>query len=121
MKSEFPPNRLVRGSKFVVVKYGVGDDSVTSFESSWMTNKEGIKYIHGTWGRDENKGRSSNYRELLNLVESMEEIEENDEMEGAEIFLFTGNTVAEATAHKGSSSSKLLFDLVIRLKNIEIK
>ena len=86
-----------------------------------MTNKECIKYRYSTWGRNENKDKSPNYRELLSLVESIEEMEEIDELGGAEIFLFTGNTVAEATVHKGSSSSKLLFDLVIRLKNIEIK
>ena len=34
MKSDFPPNRLVKSSEIVVVKYGFGDASYTGFGSS---------------------------------------------------------------------------------------
>ena len=38
---------------------------------------------------------SSNYRELLNLVELLEEAMASGALEGAEVFLFPDNTTAE--------------------------
>ena len=65
-------------------------------------------------------GASSNYRELRNLVESIEEGVADGSFEGAEIFLFTDNSVAEAAYYKGNTPSRPLFDLVLRLRKIEI-
>ena len=58
---------------------------------------------------------SSNYRELRNLVESLEKSGSAGELEGKEIFVFMDNSTAEAVIHKGSSSSPLLYELVVRL------
>ena len=58
---------------------------------------------------------TSNYRELRNLVESLERSGVAGELNGKEIFLFTDNSTAEAVIHKGSSTSPLLYDLVTRL------
>ena len=41
-------------------------------------------------------------------------------MEGAEVFIFTDNTVAEAAFFKGNSPSRALFELIIRLRKIEM-
>ena len=44
------------------------------------------------------------------------------ELEGFEIILFTGdNSVSECVAFKGNSSAELLFELVLRLWNLEMK
>ena len=45
----------------------------------------------GCWGSDVN-GKSSNYRELKNLVDSMISLTRQENLEGTEIFLFTDNT-----------------------------
>ena len=40
---------------------------------------------------------------------------------GTELFLFMDNSTAESAFDKGSSSSRLLFELVLRLRNLEMK
>ena len=62
---------------------------------------------------------SSNLRELKNLVQTLEKMDEK-ELEGVEMFLFTDNSTAEAAFYKGSSSSEWLFDLVVRLSVLEM-
>jgi hypothetical protein len=42
-------------------------------------------------------------------------------MGGSEFFIFTDNSTAEAAFWKGTSKSPLLFELVLRLKELEIK
>ena len=78
-----------------------------------------IDFRFGTWGSD-NIGKSSNYRELKNLVETIEIMHRKEELDGVELFIFTDNSVAERAFYKGSSSSKELFELILRLKRIEV-
>ena len=42
-------------------------------------------------------------------------------LEGYEIFMFTDNSTAEAAFCKGTSSSPLLFELVLELKRLEVE
>jgi hypothetical protein len=65
--------------------------------------------------------RSSNWRELNNLVEAVDRIVNENGMRGSEIFIFTDNLTAEAAFWKGTSQSPLLFELVLRLKTIEME
>ena len=44
-----------------------------------------------------------------------------DELKGKEVFIFTNNLVAESIASKGSLSSPLLFELVVRLYKLEMQ
>ena len=69
------------------------------------------------WGDDGN-GKSSNWRELTNLVETLEGEAREGRLQGCEVFVFTDNSTAEAAFFKGTSSSILLFDLVLRLRKI---
>jgi hypothetical protein len=79
-----------------------------------------LRFRHGLWGRDNSK-KSSNYRELHNLVEAIEEGVKDGSLHGSELFLFTDNTVAEAAFYKGNTSaSKVLFELIVRLRMIEM-
>ena len=119
MESGEPPKRLVCGGKLLVARYGFGDASGAGFGSSWQSI-DGVKYRYGTWGCD-NIDKSLNYREMRNLVETVEQMEKEENLDGIELFLFTDNAVAEAAMFKGSSSSRLLFELVLRLKEIEIR
>ena len=63
---------------------------------------------------------SSNYRELRNLTDTLEAMADDGELKGTEWFVFTDNSTAESAYAKGSSSSKLLFELVLRLRKLEM-
>jgi hypothetical protein len=119
-EGEEPALRLVRGSLIQYVGYGFGDASGSGFGSSWL-NKSGELVIRiGMWNK-EGVDTSSNYRELRNLVETLELMGQRGELEGFELFLFTDNSVSESVAFKGNSSAELLFELVLRLHNLEMK
>jgi hypothetical protein len=57
----------------------------------------------------------------LNLVVRLEELVENRTLQGAEVFIFTDNSTAESVFYKGNSSSKMLFELMLRLRELEMK
>jgi hypothetical protein len=131
-KQERPSKRLIRGRGIARILYGFGDASGAGFGASWEVRavnqdssgggKDGpsqIRYRFGRWG-GESEGSSSNYRELKNLVESLEEMGKKDELSGVEVFLFTDNSTAEAACARGSSSSRSLFELVKRFKLMEM-
>jgi hypothetical protein len=67
------------------------------------------------------EGSSSNYRELYNLVDAVENECKDGRLEDAELFLFTDNSTAESAFYRGTSSSKLLFKLVLKLRLAEMK
>ena len=64
--------------------------------------------------------RSSNYRKLRNLANAVEYFCENGNLQGYELFMFTDNLVAEYTYYKGTSSSRMLFNLILRLMKLEM-
>ena len=95
--------------------YIFGDASGLGFgSSSWVTG-ERTNYRYGIWGLSVGDDSSSNYRELRNLVETLEMSGASGELNGKEVFLFMDNSTAEAVAAKGSSTSPLLYELVLRL------
>lgn len=123
-----PPRRRVRGRKIVTVCYGFGDASAvggcTNFQQIKKTStgwKPGdrIHYRYGHWCTEVGEA-SSNYRELINLVEGLELQVREGLLRGSEIFLFTDNSTAEAVYYKGNSTSKKLFALVLRLRRLEM-
>ena len=57
---------------------------------------------------------------LRNLVDTLEGLCENGNLKGCELFLFTDNLVAEYAYYKGSSSSRMLFDLVLRMRKLQM-
>jgi hypothetical protein len=58
---------------------------------------------------------------LNNLVEALERIVVEYKLGESEIFIFTDNSTAEAAFWKGTSKSRKLFDLVLRLKKLEME
>jgi hypothetical protein len=72
---------------------------------------------------DHGSGRNQllNWRELNNLVEALERIFKTHDLGGCEFFMFTDNSTAEAAYWKGTSKSRKLFELVLRLKKLEVK
>jgi len=119
-ESACPPIRRVRGLAVIECYYGFGDASGTGFGSTFAKSRAGPK-IHFRFGQwcTEISEESSNYRELRNLVDSLEALVVEQTLQGAEIFLFTDNSTAEGAFWKGNSSSRKLFELVLRLKKLE--
>lgn len=101
-----------------VAIYGFVDASGQGFGSSFK-HKAGILYSYGIWGR-ESAGDSSNYRELNNLVSSLENHISNGSLVGPEVFIFTDNSTVESTFYKGNTPNKLLFTLVLCLQHLEM-
>ena len=113
-----PPEVVVRSLTVYTIKYGFGDASGKGFGST-ITTPKGIRYRIGTWESDA-EGNSSNWREFENIVETLEEEAKAGHLKGSIVFLFTDNSTCEAAIFKGNSSSRKLFDLVVRLKTLEL-
>ena len=64
--------------------------------------------------------QSLNYRELKNLVDTVEEESKAGYLQGLELWLFTDNSTAESCFHKGGLLSGHLHDLVPRLRKLEL-
>ena len=79
-----------------------------------------LHFRYGQW-HSTAKEESSNYRELCNLVETVESLYLEDKLRDCEIFLFTDNIVADYASYKGSSSCRALFDLMLRLRKFKQK
>jgi hypothetical protein len=119
--SEFPPKRLVRARKVVEVYYGFGDASQDGFGFNIQkADGDTVHYRFGQWC-DEVSESTSNYRELYNLVCRLEEMVEEGTLKGAEVFMFTDNSTSESVYYKGNSSSEELYELSLRLRNLEMK
>jgi hypothetical protein len=119
MHSGQPPLRLVHSRRLAVAIYGFGDASGSGFGSSFVTPDGGVHFRHGIWGSNA-EHQSSNYRELRNLVEAIEEGMSTGLLSGAKVFIFTDNTTAEGAYYKGNADSPVLFDLVLRLRTVDM-
>jgi hypothetical protein len=119
LEPEKPPLKRVRAKATAKVYYGFGDASGCGFGATIQIGEE-IIYEYGQWSSEVTETKSSNWRELNNLVEALERIVKEYALEGSEIFIFTDNTTAEAAFWKGTSKSKTLFELVLRLKVLEL-
>ena len=117
--SELPPRIEVRSREIFVVIFGFGDASGGGFGSSIDTGN-GICVRVGVWTAPESDN-SSNWREFMNVVESLEAEAEKGTLPGTELFFFTDNSTVEAAIFKGSSTSPRLHALVVRFRSLELK
>jgi len=116
--------------------YGFEDASGNGFGRT-LTSEQGLKFSYGLWGRDLSH-QSSNYREfrnLFNLVELemadsfpvltslVDTVEQfiSDALPNWEMFLFTDNSVAEGAYYRCTLLNRALFDLVLRLRRLEMQ
>jgi hypothetical protein len=73
----------------------------------------------GSW-KEFYKTESSNRREFENLVQRLESFAKSHRGAAIEVFMFTDNYVTEYAYFKGTSSSPILFGLVLRLHKLEL-
>lgn len=119
--AEAPPELPVRASRSAVACYGFGDASGDGFGVSIWDPRSGVDATQGLW-MGEVSAASSNFREALNLVLKLEDmVREGSLHAGVELFLFTDNYVTETVFEKGDARSKPLFDLVLRLRQLEMR
>jgi hypothetical protein len=119
MASEKPVMRRVRCGKTSKAYYGFGDASGLAFGATIQIGHD-IWYEYGQW-KSEVSEESSNWREFTNLVEFLESsVVSHKLQQGSEICMFTDNSTSEAAFWKGTSSSPLLFELVPRLRQLEM-
>jgi hypothetical protein len=104
----------------MLVYYGFGDTSGPGFGATIQIAGE-IWYEYGQWALAITKEKSSNWREFTNLVEFIDRAVTKHDLDESEIFLFTDNMTIESAFWKGSSSSPLLFDIVLRLRQLEMR
>ena len=120
-RSEKPPLRPVRRSKVYLVVYGFGDASGPGFGfSSQEAGNKKIDFEYGQWPCSATEEESSNWRELNNIVVSIEGLGEAGKLVGAEVFIATDNSTTESAHHKGYSSSPRLDELIVRLYELEL-
>ena len=75
--------------------------------------------MYGQWTSEESE-QTSNYRELHNLVNVVEKLYREGLLKNCELFLYTDKSVADYAYYRGSSSSRLLFLLILRLRKIQM-
>jgi hypothetical protein len=100
------------------VECGFGDASGKGFGSTITVNGT-ILWRAGQW-KPSYEEESSNLRELENIVRALEEHYEETGEGDVELFMFTDNFVTESAFFKGTSSSPELFELVLRLRLLEM-
>ncbi|KAL7570483.1 hypothetical protein ACA910_004265 [Epithemia clementina (nom. ined.)] len=120
-EGETPPRVLVRPKASASAAIMFGDASGTGFGTSfWIQGGHTVDAEHVTWTRDYSS-KSSNFREFYNLVLRIEALmQEKKKKTGTELFVFTDNSTMESAFYRGTSTSKSLFDLVLRLRKLEM-
>jgi hypothetical protein len=121
MSSEKSPKVPVRPTGAAVCLYMFGNASGSGLGVLLWVAREGTVYTaHDSWTED-TSNKSSNFRELYNLVLKIEELVKNRTIkQGSEIFVSTDNFVAEHAFHNGLAKSRLLHELMVRLRKLEM-
>ena len=129
---ELPPLWVVRPSQVVHVYYGFGDASGKQFGATisrdyncraWLakatTSSTGVQFRIGLWTAAEEE-ESSNYKELRNLVDTVKGEAEAGWLRNCEFFLFTDNSTAKSCFYQGTSKSRHLHGLVLKLRGLKM-
>jgi hypothetical protein len=113
-----PPERSVRSKRLLQVCYGFGDASGEGFGSIILLDGT-VEWESGLW-KEFYKTEFSNRQEFENLVQRLESFAESHRGAAIEVFMFTDNYVTECAYFRGTSSSSILFGLVLRLRKLEL-
>jgi hypothetical protein len=115
---ETPPVISDRVSRILTVIYAFMDASGLSFGDTFLI-RGNIEFTIGIWGEKE-EAQSSNYRKLCNTVDAIEQHALDGNLDQSIIYFCTDNsTVENALYHGRSKESRLLHELVVRLKVLE--
>jgi hypothetical protein len=119
MTATAPPKVIRRKRNTASVAYGFGDASGKGFGYGIEINGK-IYEEFGQW-HGELESMHSNYKELRNLVNAVENVAAVGLLKDAELFLFTDNFTAECAYYRGGSNkNKLLNELVFKLWRLQM-
>jgi hypothetical protein len=123
MKEEKPPRIPVRPIRNAYVCFCFGDASGKGFGfSASIVGLPELEYDFGIWQKEFADWSSSNIREALNLLLKLEGLVDANKLPpGTEVFMFTDNFVTERAFWRGNSKGKDLFEVVFRLRVLEMK
>ena len=99
------------------IRYGIGDVSGNEYGDAVYIGEK-LHYVYGQW-TSVDSNQSSDYRELHNLVNTVQTLYEEGLLKNCKLFLYTDNSVADWTYYRGSSSSRLLFLFILRLQKFK--
>jgi len=116
LEDDEPTRITCRVKKTGWVAYGIGDASGDGFGADIRIDDD-LQFRYGQWATAISE-KSSNYNELCNLVDTLEDLCEKGKLKGYELFLLADNLVAENAYLKDSSSSRTLFELVLRMPKL---
>jgi hypothetical protein len=119
MSAEEPLPRRVRVRRSMKAYYGFGDASGYGFGATIQIGED-LWFEYGQWASEIAKEISSNWREFANLVNFIKRAVLAHDLDRTELFMFTDNQTAESAFWKGHSSSPKLFDLILRLRKLEM-
>jgi len=89
--------------------------------SSWKSVETNVEAVYGSWKAEVTNRSSSNFRETANLVMRLKQMIEKGSFEwGYEAFVFTDNSTTEKTTYRGSLKSKLVHNMVLDLRKMEM-
>jgi hypothetical protein len=119
---ECPPTVRIRPTATAATGFQFGDASGVGFgQSLWFLGHDDVDVFYGLWDNDAALN-SSNWKEFNNQVLGIERGLENGTIpKGSELFLFTDNFVTERAYFHGTSKSRGLFELILRLHALEMK
>ena len=119
--SESPPKIPIRPLGYATF-YIVGDASGTGLGITvWDTKSKKLRLHFGGWN-DAFQLNSSNLREAYNAILGLEaELKSGKLKRGTEVFIFTDNSTTESVFTKGSSKSKLLHELAVRMRKLQME
>jgi hypothetical protein len=103
----------VRSKHLIQICYGFGGASGEGVGSIIILDGV-VEWESGSW-KEFYKTESSNRREFEKLVQRLETFAQAHLGAALEVFMFTYNYVTECAYFRGTSSSPILFDLVLRL------
>ena len=119
-RSKAPPKVVRRRSKMARAMYGFGDSAGKGFGHGIEVDQK-LYTSFGQWCASV-ETMHSNYKELRNLVNAVENAYEKGLLKDSELYLFTDNFVAECTYHNGGLNvNKDLNELVFRLWDLQMK
>ncbi|KAL7559398.1 hypothetical protein ACA910_008019 [Epithemia clementina (nom. ined.)] len=124
MEAPAPPERILRpnrnGAKPVNIFVDASGTGLGS--SSWSPGAITIQVEHRTWDSAILEDLSSNFRELGNIVFTLERMDARQEIsDSAEIFIFTDNQHVESAFYRGTAKSPGVLELMFQLHKILIK
>lgn len=98
-----PPVQYVHSNSIRTAIYWYADVSRGGFGSSLGT-ATALTYAHGIWDGDPG-GVLSNYRELINLVDTLEQGAQLGQLHHTEVWIFTDNSTSEEIFGKGTHTA----------------